>query len=124
MQYKLKTPCKNCPYRKDLDDHLKGWLGRGRAEELAREVLFHGNNFPCHKTTSLDGDSEDGYVYTDKESQCAGAGIMQLKANNPSQWMQVAGRMGWDIGVQNLDLNAPVFDTAQDFIEFHTRVFK
>lgn len=123
MHYKLKTPCKNCPYRKDLKQALKGWLGRERAEELARDVLFHGNTFPCHKTTTLDGgddSDESGYVYTDKESQCAGAGIMQLKADNPSQWMQIAGRMGWDIGVENLDLNAPVFDTAQDFIEFHT----
>lgn len=118
MHYKLKTPCKDCPYRKDLKPSLKGWLGRSRAEELATQVLRHGNNFPCHKTTNLDG--ADGYEYHEGESQCAGAGIMQLKANNPSQWMQISERMGFDVGFKQLDLNAPVFDSAEEFIEFHT----
>lgn len=118
MYYKLKTPCKDCPYRKDLDVRLRGWLGRPRAEELALKVLKQGNNFPCHKT--IDRKDNGDYRYTSKESQCAGAAIMQIKAGNPSQWMQVSERMGFDSGAKDLDLDAPVFDSPKDFIEFHT----
>lgn len=125
MNYKLKTPCKNCPFRKDLPKDLEGWFGKSRAQQIADDVLKHGFNFACHKTTthSDDGDEDrSGYLYTEKESQCAGAAIMQIKDNNPSQWMQISTRMGLavELGIDKLELNAPVFDTAKDFIAFHS----
>lgn len=123
MHYKLKTPCKDCPFRKDLSSHLKGWLGNPRAKQIANDVLEHGANFPCHKTSthSAQGDKKrGGYIYTEKESQCAGAAIMQIKANNPSQWMQISERLGFDTGVKDLDLDSPVFENPEQFIEFHT----
>lgn len=123
MKFKLKTPCKDCPFRKDLPKHLNGWLGNARAKQIANDVLIHGENFACHKTTthSKDGDqNRSGYLYTEKESQCAGAAIMQLKADNPSRWMQISERLGFDTGFKDLDLDSPVFDTPQQFIEFHS----
>lgn len=124
MEYKLKSPCANCPFRKNQIGPHPIVLGKGRAEGLVRDVLIHGGSFACHKTTSFDGEYDDedstGYQYTDKESQCAGAGIMQIKSNRTSSWMQISERMGWDIGVKNLDLDSPVFDSAEDFMEFHT----
>lgn len=123
MYFKLKTPCKDCPFRKDLPVRLKGWLGKPRAEQISIDVLQHGANFPCHKTTthSNDGDeNRSGYLYTEKESQCAGAAIMQLRSGNPSQWMQISERIGFDTGAKNLDLDTPVFDTPEDFIKFHS----
>lgn len=114
--YKLKRPCSNCPY-------LKGtplFLNRMRAEGLARDVFFHGGTFACHKTTETDDDGE--VILTAKQSECAGAAIMQLKTNNPSQWMQISIRMGWaeSQGINSLDLDSPVFDTVQDFVDYHS----
>lgn len=51
--FKLKRPCKDCPFRKDLSPHLKGWLGKERAEGIAFDTFKTGQSFPCHKTTSL-----------------------------------------------------------------------
>lgn len=123
LNFKLKKPCKNCPFRSDLPAHLKGWLGKPRSEQIALDVLKRGANFACHKTTthSNDGDeNRSGYLYTEKESQCAGAAIMQIKADNPSQWMQVSERLGFDTGVKDLDLDSPVFENPEQFIEFHS----
>lgn len=128
--FKLKRPCKHCPFRKDLEPRLKGWLGEERAKMIAHSTFFHGNNFPCHKTVTRDPDaeydydSEDhnaGYMWTEKESQCAGAAIMQINTGNQSTWMQVATRMGWADAehLKHLDLESPVFETVEQFIEFH-----
>lgn len=129
--FKLKRPCKDCPFRNDLEPKLKGWLSEHRAKDIAHSTFFHGNNFPCHKTVTreyeqeFDYDSEngnEGYVWTEKESQCAGAAIMQIKTGNLSTWMQIATRMGWPDAehLKELDLEAPVFETVEQFIEFHT----
>lgn len=124
MRYRLKTPCANCPYRKQQLGKYQIILGKERAEGLVRDVLKHGGTFACHKTTNFDGDydgeDDTGYQYTDKESQCAGAGIMQIKTNRPSAWMQISERMGWDMGVKDLDLDADVFESDEAFIEFHS----
>lgn len=47
---------------------------------------------------------------------------MQIKADNPSQWMQIASRLGmaYELGLDQLELNSPVFDTPENFIKFHT----
>ena len=67
MQFTLKAPCGNCPFRNDRPDN-KGWLGKERAEEI-NETL-NDFTFTCHKTI-------------DKQEQfCAGALIM-LKKRKP-----------------------------------------
>lgn len=127
--FKLSSPCKNCPFRNDLPAHNKGWLGKARAEGIAFSTFKMGQSFPCHKTTGgarddEDGEHEDGtYTYDEKTSQCAGAAIMQIKTGNPSAYMQIAERLGWTKEVEamkRLDLDAPVFETPDQFIEFHT----
>ena len=35
--FKLKAPCKDCPFRKDKP-HQKGWLGSGRAKEIYENI--------------------------------------------------------------------------------------
>ncbi|WP_336018868.1 DUF5417 domain-containing protein [Acinetobacter lwoffii] len=123
--FKLSSPCKDCPFRNDLPAHFKGWLGKARAEGIALSTFKMGQSFPCHKTTDLGArDGEDGtYTYDEKTSQCAGAAIMQIKTGNPSAYMQIAERLGWTKEVEamkRLDMNAPVFETPDQFIEFHT----
>lgn len=133
--FKLKRPCKHCPFRTDLPEHLDVWLGEERATSIAHNTFFHGQNFPCHKTVTRDNeydgyeDDEDpraGYRLTEKESQCAGAAIMQIKTDNLSQWMQIAQRMNWSDAdhLKELDLDSPVFASVQDFIDFHTHKAK
>lgn len=127
--FKLKHPCKECPFRNDLPEHLKGWLGKERAEGIAFDTFKTGQSFPCHKTTSLGEhdereENERSFVYNAQTSQCAGAAIMQIKTDNPSAYMQVAERLGWAKEVEamkQLDLDLPVFDTVADFIKFHSR---
>lgn len=124
MEFKLKNPCKECPFRKDLPEALKGWLGKLRAEQIIADHFFHGATFPCHKTTSAigwdDEENKDGYVFTGDEIPCAGAAIMQIKNDNPSQWMQVSSRLNIKTEIEKLDLNSPVFETPEDFIKFHS----
>lgn len=68
MSY-VKTPCKNCPYRKDK----KPYLTPERGEELAYYATGRFNDFPCHKTMVPDEESEDGEMtYTGKTKTCAG----------------------------------------------------
>lgn len=123
--FRLVSPCKECPYRSDLPSYLKGWLGRERATEIARNVFDLGQSFPCHKTTEHDDRKLDqGYTHKGCESQCAGASIMQIKLGKTSAYMQVAERLGWTKEIeamQQLDLDSPVFETVADFIEFHSR---
>lgn len=130
--FRLQAPCPECPFRSDLPEHLKGWLGKSRAEEIAHSVFFMGQSFPCHKTTELEEDEEwlddepieRGYQYKGCESQCAGASIMQIKLGRESQWMQVARRLNFEAEIKamdRLDLNSAVFDSIEDFVEFHSR---
>lgn len=129
VSFRMKAPCKDCPFRSDIPD-LKGWLGRERAQGIAFDTFRMGHSFPCHKT--VDHDQEEKYdedgneIYTYKptgcESQCSGASIMQIKTGYTSAWMQISERLGFTAEVEarnNLDLNAPVFETVEDFINFH-----
>lgn len=40
----IKSPCKDCPMRKDS---LRGWLGKERMQEIMQS-----DSFVCHKDTS------------------------------------------------------------------------
>lgn len=125
QSFRLVSPCKDCPFRSDLPSHLRGWLGHDRAKQIATSVFELGQSFQCHKTTEYtDDDLDNGYKLKGCESQCAGASIMQIKLGRPSQWMQVAERLGMKKeieAIQRLDLDAPVFESAQAFIDYHTR---
>ena len=76
--YFCKKPCKHCPYRVDV----KPYLTPERGEELAYHAQNPYNSFPCHKTTELDEDSEDGeMIATSTSKECAGFLTMQIAIN-------------------------------------------
>ena len=104
MKFDLKRPCANCPHRTDC---LKGWLGRVRATEIAgyaQDSVSGGKTFPCHKAT---------------DQQCAGSSILQEKLERPNQMLRIAERLGlYDFNA--MDLQSPVFDSFEDFINHHT----
>lgn len=129
VSFRLSAPCANCPFRNDIPEN-KGWLGRSRAEEIAKSLFVMRQSFQCHKTTEFDdADEEDGYKLKGCEAQCAGASIMQRKLKLDSNWMQLVERLNLISGgkewaaeveaINKLDLEAPVFGTVEEFIEFH-----
>jgi hypothetical protein len=84
MNYKLCTPCDQCPF---LAKMKRGFTVR-RLMRLIGEGSFH-----CHKTGVYNEESGD-YEATEKSSHCAGALIFLEKRNQPNQMMLIAERLG------------------------------
>lgn len=121
MKFNLKKPCKDCPFRNDKP-HQRGWLGEARATEIY-EDLIDGRLFPCHKTHDYSQDSHDeqgNFVHQDNHQFCAGALIMleNKQATAQSQALRMAVALGIYEPSQ-LDKDAPVFKSGDEFIEFH-----
>ena len=124
--YKLKAPCKDCPFRSD--GAFVGKLGKRRIEGIVENIRNDGF-FPCHKTVNNDDyDLEDDItLVTDgkprgKESFCAGA-LAMLEATNETLNHRVL-RMDIYFGnyvPSNIKLvNAPVFTTWESLIKYHS----
>ena len=110
MKFDLKKPCADCPFRSDI----AGYLTEGRAEEIVEIISERDGTFSCHKTNTYDEESGE-MVETAKSQHCAGALIFLEKHDNPSQLMRIAERLGL-YDRRKLDMSAPVFDEADDFI--------
>jgi len=125
MEFNLKRPCKNCPYRKDCPP---GWLGATRATELAKDVILGDKPFPCHKTVNYeawqDAEEEAGepleYSYDGKEQFCAGALIMEKKYNQGGNLSIRIARMFGRFKYENLKGEDLVFDSTAKFIRHHS----
>lgn len=89
-----KTPCSNCPFRKDT---LKSWLGEERVKEI-----IESDSFVCHKT--LD--------YTFK--QCAGHMIL----NKHNIYHRISKLFNYDLELTGQE---KVFSTIEEFINHHKR---
>lgn len=107
MHYKLKKPCKDCPFRADIPP----FLTQARAEEIASSLVR--SEFPCHKT--LEYDDDEGHE-TKSTAHCAGALIMLEKMEQPSQMMRISERLGM-YDRFSLDMDSPIFDDAESFID-------
>lgn len=131
--FDLVGPCKDCPFRNDKP-HQKGWLGSKRAQGIYDE-LKQGLVFPCHKTTTgeqtdLDEHYDDngnpiedpnkGRLYLDNQF-CAGALILLEKTKDADRSRAVI--TGERLGLYNrskLRINeSPVFDTEEEFVNWH-----
>ena len=106
----LKKPCKDCPFRTDIMFHLR----TDRVEEICESLTLHQQSFHCHKTTKHDEDGET--LPHDGESHCAGALIMLEHMEQPNQMMRISERLG-GYDRTNLDMKAPVFESADEMIE-------
>lgn len=116
MNFNMKKPCANCPFRNDKPEQ-DGWLGEDRAEEIAASITVHQQSFPCHKTTIDSG--EYGRDAGKDSEHCAGALIMLEKMDRPNQMMRISERLGmYDRNA--LDMDSPVFDNSYEFVEAHT----
>lgn len=92
-----KSPCANCPFRKDV---LEGWLGEHRAIEIAEA-----DSFVCHKTA---------YGKRRDRLQCAGHMILRKDRNT---FYALAKAFKIPTGITGDDL---IFDNELDFIKHHT----
>ena len=111
MQFLLKKPCQHCPFK---TTSLKGWLGRERAEEIIHSITDLQQTFPCHETTGVAGNRPKV-----GPQQCAGSMILLEKNEQPNQMMRIGERLGF-YDASALDMDAPVFDEYDDFVDHHT----
>lgn len=123
MNFDMRKPCENCPFRRDC---LPGWLGRDRAKEIADGMLVQQATFACHKTVEWtdnegeeDGEPEQLVVNQEEQEHCAGALIMMLKIGQLNQLARIAHRLGY-FDPDAMGMTAPVFGSAQAFIKHHT----
>jgi hypothetical protein len=113
----MKSPCANCPFRAEP----RFYLIKERAIELQQVLVNEGRGFHCHKTIDY-GKIDDGVVTADgcgigeRDSEhCAGAMILLQKIGKPNQPMQVCERLGL-FNPLELNMDAPVYDTFEEFI--------
>lgn len=116
MRYEMRRPCASCPFRYDVP----GFLTSARAEEIAESIL-RGESFPCHKTVNYSSEDDDEAfhgVVTSESQHCAGAMILLEHEGKPGQMMRIAERLGiYDH--RCMDMDAPVFISADEFICHH-----
>lgn len=113
MKFDLHSPCKSCPFRRDV----RGFIHPERAEEIIEAILYRDQTFTCHKTVDYDrmpDDAED-YLPGDKDQHCAGATIFLEKQERPNQMMRIAERLGF-YDRSKLKMDAPVFDDEDEMV--------
>lgn len=105
LGFDLKTPCSNCPFRRDA---LRGWLGEERAKAIAL-ALDGGNTFTCHKTK----DAENPQM-------CAGALVLLKRSQGGfSGALSMACAFDW-LDPHALDTKADVFESLNHFVAHHS----
>lgn len=131
--FRQKTPCKNCPFRTDIE----GYLNPARAEEIADAVLTHDQSFICHKSIDYndreiaaefehDGEEDENdpprqfpIDYQDN-MMCAGAEIFyqhhEARGEAGNQVLQLAERFGIR-DPKRLNMEAPVFTSKKAFMD-------
>lgn len=113
MNYDLKKPCSNCPFRTDI----KFYLDPERVEEICDAIVHQQATFACHKTTiACKEDESDEMLVGPKTQHCAGAMIMLEHMEKPNQMMRIMERVG-GYDRTKLKMNSPVFKNAEDMVE-------
>jgi hypothetical protein len=120
MRFDLIRPCPRCPFRSDI----RPFLRPDRAEEIGDAITQGQQTFTCHETT-VPCDDEDGEAFGEmqdgpKAQHCAGALILLEKLEQPNQMMRWMERLG-QYDRTKLDMDAPVFDDIEQFIEAQER---
>lgn len=111
MNFDLKKPCPQCPFRTDI----KPFITPERSEDIC-ESLLSGRDFPCHKTTGSDDEGETTVESNSK--MCAGAMIMLEHMKRPTQMMRISERLGiYDY--KKLEMSSPVYEHVHDMIDRH-----
>lgn len=84
-QWRVKTPCADCPFNKSGDGlHLRKSLAKGRWQEIISGLKRDGH-FTCHKTTHETGNGSNLI--------CAGALDWQAEHGYSSQYARICERL-------------------------------
>lgn len=105
--YRLTSPCHNCPFRNDIRPYLRP----ERVDEI--EACLDRGEFPCHKTAAAAAEEDNDRPVPDRPSHCAGSLILLEKLNRASQMMRIAERVNLYDRTQ-LNMDAPVFDSFEE----------
>ena len=109
--FSLKTPCGNCPFRKDK----KFYLSKARAEEISDSLKKDGSIFNCHKTIDY-GDEEGSPNVTKKTKVCAGS-LSTMENEGLSNRMMNIGRALGIYKPEELNPNSPVYDSLEEWVK-------
>lgn len=90
--YKLKRPCKDCPFVKGSSTNQT--LAEGRIEEII-DSLHSDHIFSCHKTINYQTLNDYDNQLQPQNEFCAGALNYLLKEGKPNQPMQISERLGF-----------------------------
>jgi len=115
-QFKLRKPCKNCPFQPTPDAIT--FSCKERAEEIAKSA--YRNGFPCHLSATNDEDDNGesgGYVFGPKTQHCAGAVMMFIKDSGGDPWPGIGNDDDLATRLEKqMDWTAPHFESEEDFI--------
>lgn len=110
VDFKLKKPCSNCPFRTDVEPYLN----RSRAKHIC--AALERGTFSCHKTVKYSDDYEEGYAPSEGEQFCAGALAMMKKSESWGQMARIAIKLRI-LDPNLIDGDAPVFESYKAFID-------
>lgn len=110
MMFKLKRPCKTCPFRKG-----QGETFRLHPDRLAE--IFEAPAFQCHNTIDYEAEDIAGRA-GDNPQQCAGLMAVLHRAGRPNQIMQVASRIT-PFDPARLDPDGEAYDSIADVQRAH-----
>lgn len=111
MDFDLRTPCKDCPFRNDIKPYLR--------PERYQQILESPGLFPCHKTVKhgeTDDEDEEYSPTSEGQKVCAGFLILLEKSGVPNQMMRICERIG-DYNYNKLNMEAPVYDSVDELYE-------
>jgi len=109
MNFDLRSPCGNCPFRTDVEFYLP----TGRVKEICASITTGDKTFSCHKTTKHDDEGRS--IPHRGEQHCAGALVMLERINRPNQMMRIAERLRY-YDRSKLRMDAPVFESTAAMI--------
>jgi hypothetical protein len=114
MDFSLKKPCNNCPFRTDV----KPYLRTARIVGILRSITEGDASFSCHKTTAHDDDGVP--IQGKKEKHCAGALILLEKIKQPNQLMRIAVRLNM-YKPDKLRMDIPIYDTPIAMVDAYRK---
>lgn len=111
----VQSPCRDCPFRRDVP----GFLTQQRAQQIAGEILDDRTIFHCHKTVEY---GEDDTPETAEAQHCAGAAIVLWKVSRPNVAMRIAmmhGMLNGSIAPDAARQDETCFTNIREFICHH-----
>lgn len=118
MDFKLKKACKDCPFRKDVNMHLRP----ERARQIAEDVATGNKTFTCHKTINNDARFDDGNDTghsSRQEQHCVGALMFVEQGNHANSMVQIAERLGL-YKPEEVQRDVAVFSTPDEMAKHYS----